>query len=223
MKQLTPEWAFSKFCILWFVVLAFTAARAGAADEPTLVLTETDDTKTVNLGDNKAVLVKLIGNPTTGYSWVLGKIEGPALQLVGGVDYERGGGPGVGEGGNFLARFSVAGSGEAKIQMEYRRAWEKDKPPAKTFTVTVMVKGPETKPESKSATTLTPMPSTVPTTKPSSAPTTAPTTSASTVPTTKPSTTPTTGPAAAPATAPASAPATHPTRGPTTRPTTNSG
>jgi len=36
----------------------------------------------------------------------------------------------------------VAKPGKATVVMEYRRPWEKDKPAARTFTVTVDLKDP---------------------------------------------------------------------------------
>ena len=111
------------------------------ADQTSVVLSETDDGKTIEVNDAKSVVVKLTGNPSTGYTWLVAKVEGTALQQVGGVQYEAGGGPGVvGAGGTFQATFNVTASGEAKIALEYRRSWEKDKAPAKTFSVTLKVK-----------------------------------------------------------------------------------
>lgn len=106
-----------------------------------LNVTDADDGKTVSARDAKAVEVRLSGNPTTGYSWFVAKVDGPALRPSGEVRYEKGAAAAgrVGAGGTFVAAFDVAEPGKATVVMEYRRPWEKDKPAAKTFTVTVEV------------------------------------------------------------------------------------
>jgi inhibitor of cysteine peptidase len=151
------------FCLL--ACMVSLPARHARAEEPSVVLSELDDGKTVDAVAGKTVLIKLTGNPTTGYSWVVAKVDGPGVQQVGGVAYKTGGGPGVGEGGTFLATFSVAAKGQAKIILEYRRPWEKDKPPAKTFAVTIQVKGNPTS---------TTSPATGPATAPATGPSTEP-------------------------------------------------
>jgi predicted secreted protein len=198
--------------VLLACLVAAFGGRAAWADEPVLVLSELDDGKTVNVSAAKSVQVKLAGNPTTGYSWVVSKVDGNALQQVGGVDYARGGGPGVGEGGAFLATFNVANVGKTVVVMEYRRSWEKEKPPAKTFTVTLEVVDKNGKPAS--------MPSSAPATGPSTGPASAPSTGPASAPSTGPASAPTTAPTTAPVTQPATAPATAPSTRPTTAPAT---
>jgi inhibitor of cysteine peptidase len=45
----------------------------------------------------------------------------------------------AGSGGTQIFQFAADVSGSAKITLEYRRPWEKDAPPAKTFSVTINV------------------------------------------------------------------------------------
>ena len=46
----------------------------------------------------------------------------------------------VGGGGKYVFTFRATKAGTAKLILEYKRGWEKGKPPAKTFTLTVVIK-----------------------------------------------------------------------------------
>jgi predicted secreted protein len=46
----------------------------------------------------------------------------------------------VGGGGTFSLLLNAAAAGTAKVTLVYARSWEKDKPPAETFTATFAVK-----------------------------------------------------------------------------------
>jgi predicted secreted protein len=105
-------------------------------------LTADDNGKTIPLTtDTKTITITLAGNPTTGYSWTLAKIDGKSLDAVGDVAYKPDAAPRgmVGSGGVFVATFDVIAPGKTTITLEYKRPWEKDTPAAKTFTVTIDV------------------------------------------------------------------------------------
>ncbi len=69
-----------------------------------------------------------------------GKIEGDAVEQVGRAKRViiRRGGKRVGE--KYFFTFRAVKPGQAKLVLEYKRAWEKDKPPLETFTLTATVK-----------------------------------------------------------------------------------
>ena len=115
-----------------------TTAPAKSAE---LAVTAADDAQTLKLGDNTAVAVSLAGNPTTGYSWTLTKIDGTALEQVGDIQYVADRVPAgmVGSGGTFVAHFRAAKAGQSTLTFGYARPWEKTTPPVKTFTVTIVV------------------------------------------------------------------------------------
>ncbi len=119
----------------------------------TLELDEPFNGKTVSATVGQNIIIRLKGNVTTGYSWVVGEIEGDALGQVGKVKYVSdqppmpAGGRGrrlmrhrVGGGGKYVFTFTAKKPGTAKLTLEYKRGWEKNKPPAKTLTLTVNVK-----------------------------------------------------------------------------------
>jgi inhibitor of cysteine peptidase len=107
-----------------------------------LTLGEEANGKTVAAEVKQTLLVKLPGNITTGYSWGVSKLEGEALEMVGKPDYVADKAPKkmVGSGGTFHLTFRAVKPGKATVTLAYARPWEKDTPPAKTFTLTVEVK-----------------------------------------------------------------------------------
>ena len=74
-------------------------------------------------------------NPTTGYRWEFRSNGEPVCRLVS-TEFDASLG-GIGSGGNRRWRFQVAETGVATIKLVYQRAFETDKPPAKSFEVTV--------------------------------------------------------------------------------------
>jgi inhibitor of cysteine peptidase len=138
------------FCfagVLSTAVLMFGTAASG--DEPTAPeaakpaqkLTEADNGKTIKVKVDDLVVISLVGNPTTGFSWRTAKLDGKAIEQVGDPKYttnrHR---PGmVGVGGTFMFKFNAAKAGKTEVNLEYVRPWEKDKKPVKTFAVTVEV------------------------------------------------------------------------------------
>ncbi len=128
-------------------------AKSASSGLTPLKLDESFNGKTVSATVGQEIIIRLKGNATTGYSWVVGKIEGDALGQVGKVKYVSdqppmpapGRGRGlmmhrVGGGGKYVFTFTATKAGTAKLTLEYRRGWEKNKPAAKTFTLNVKVK-----------------------------------------------------------------------------------
>lgn len=116
------------------------AAPAPAAIPPVMV-TESDAGKTVTVTKNAQLEITLPGNITTGYSWKVTGLEGDSLKPVGQPQYLPSPAPAerVGTGGQFVFKFAAIKPGTTKLTLAYARPWEKDTPPAKTFTLTVAV------------------------------------------------------------------------------------
>jgi inhibitor of cysteine peptidase len=103
-------------------------------------ITDEDNGKDIDLTSGGTLIVKLKSNPSTGYSWVVAGDPSP-LKLVK-TAYRRNtasskaaGAPGV-----QVLQFSAGSAGIATLQVIYRRAWEYNVPPAKTFGVRVKVR-----------------------------------------------------------------------------------
>ena len=85
------------------------------------------------------LVIRLQTNPSTGYGWTYTVTGDEVLRL----DTVTGEAPApngmVGVPGDQVWSFHAQGSGRAVLTYVYKRAWEKNEPPAKTFTLTVVV------------------------------------------------------------------------------------
>ncbi len=112
-------------------------AVAEARTTSTITVGAAANGKTVRLYPADTLVVRLSGNPTTGYRWSVAQAPKP-LRLVG-TTY-RPAPPGrLGQGGTFVFRFR-AKSGSGVLRLVYRRPWEQRKPPLRTFSLTVRVR-----------------------------------------------------------------------------------
>ena len=107
-------------------------------------LTAADNGKTLKATVGEMIAISLEGNPTTGFSWQIGEVNGKAVQAAGEPQYAPQPNPAgmVGTGGTFVCRFKAVGPGKATVTLHYRRPWEKNIPPAETFTATIEVQTP---------------------------------------------------------------------------------
>ena len=119
-----------------------TPATKPADTAKPIALDKSANGRTVTPVPGQQVVISLKGTPTTGYSWSCAGIEGDAVVAVGKVTYVQDRSrPGMaGVGGKFVATFKAVKIGKSIITLEYKRPWEKGKPPAETFTLTVEVK-----------------------------------------------------------------------------------
>ena len=124
-----------------FLVIALLALSAFAADAPP-TLTAADDGKIVTYSVlTKTVSVVLDGNPTTGFSWSITKIDGKSIVPNGEIAYKPNPAPGrmVGGGGQFTANFDVKELGKTTFTLQYKRPWETANPAAKSVTLTINI------------------------------------------------------------------------------------
>ena len=87
--------------------------------------------------------IKLPANPSTGYQWEVSRYDPKVLELLSRAYHspER---PRIGQMGETvftwrLLRPQMKRQEVTKIQLNYCRSWEKDKPAAKTQTIAVMI------------------------------------------------------------------------------------
>jgi len=110
----------------------------------TRVLDEDDNGRTITMDIGNTLIVRLPGNPTTGYLWECTQplTEG-ILQPVGEVEFQSEPAPSgmVGVSGVFIFRFRIIASGTVPLQLVYHRPWEEEA--IETFSVTIVVGGQE--------------------------------------------------------------------------------
>ncbi len=129
-------------CVIALLVAGCaTSATSGATAVPgELWLKEENNGQRVAVNAGQTLGVDLESIPGTGYSWQVKSIDEKILQQVGEPEFKndasanRVGGP-----ARQLMRFKIGGKGETKLELVYTRPWEKDQPPAKTWSVTVVV------------------------------------------------------------------------------------
>jgi inhibitor of cysteine peptidase len=105
-------------------------------------LSDPDNGAVVNLTRGGKLIIALASNPSTGFSWYLGERAEPGLELVDGPRYVPPGStqPVLGAPGTEVFTFNATEVGTAQIVLEYRRSFEPDLPPSKTFRVTAEVR-----------------------------------------------------------------------------------
>ena len=95
----------------------------------------------MTVAKGKDIVVRLAGNPTTGYSWKVGEITGDAVKSQGDPAYEptKTAQRMVGSGGTFVFKLQTVKAGKSTVKLEYARPWEKGTAPVQTFTATIEV------------------------------------------------------------------------------------
>jgi inhibitor of cysteine peptidase len=124
---------------LALVMLLTLSVAASATDEKTVTITDKDKDPKVELAKGDKLLVKLAANPTTGFTWVVAK-DSDKLKSAGKPEYEAADKGKVGGGGTQTFTFTAQTTGELEVEMQYKRPFEKDKEPAKTFKFKVTIK-----------------------------------------------------------------------------------
>ncbi|MBB1606353.1 MULTISPECIES: protease inhibitor I42 family protein [Pseudomonas] len=109
---------------------------AACASQPKPVVSLEDDKpcKPLELHQGQELVLMLPSNPTTGFRWELRNPASHVLASLGPEVYNNPEDSGlVGSAGESTWRFRVTASGEDHLQLAYRRPWEADVAPERTF------------------------------------------------------------------------------------------
>lgn len=122
--------------------LGQTPAAASKAQPavPNVVLTEQDNGRDVDLSVGTDLLVKLPSNPSTGYNWSIAGDPSPLKLEKASFRKSTTKAKVVGASGTAVFRLTANSSGLATLTLVYRRSWEYNIPPIKTFAVRVDVR-----------------------------------------------------------------------------------
>jgi predicted secreted protein len=119
-----------------------TEASKTISDVPEVVnVNDSDNGSQVTLRQGQILAVTLESNPSTGYSWDRIEKENSILEKFGDTLYfpsEDDDGI-VGAGGWEILYFKSINIGQETLELVYRRSWETDVEPAKTFSIDVVV------------------------------------------------------------------------------------
>jgi len=133
------------FCLLLLVAVPFAAsqepkaATSGSKAASPVVATEADNNGRLTVARGTLLLVRLKANPTTGYSWQLGSDPKPLALQSSEFERSKQDQPLAGSPEIQVMRFETSAVGTASLVLEYRRPWEKNAAPAKTFKLQVTV------------------------------------------------------------------------------------
>jgi inhibitor of cysteine peptidase len=116
-----------------------TACAPAATGQPDAVIQKDQDGQTIQLSKGSAFTISLPGNPTTGYSWEVSEIDPKVIEQDGDWTFKAESDK-IGAPGMLALPFKAAGSGQCTLKLIYHRSFEKDVPPADTFSVTIVVK-----------------------------------------------------------------------------------
>ena len=105
-----------------------------------VTVTDIDNGKDIDLPSNETLIVKLGSNPSTGYNWAV--LGDPAPLQLQKTSYRKNpkSSQAVGVPGVQIFQFSASSAGIANLSLGYRRSWEYNVPPAKSFSVRVNVR-----------------------------------------------------------------------------------
>jgi len=131
------DWAIS-FAIL--LTLMIEANGIQVSGDKTVTITDKDKEAKVELAKGDKLLVKLAANPTTGFTWVIASKEDAKLKAADKPVYEAAEKGKVGGGGTQIFTFTATAPGIMEVEMHYKRTFEKDKEPAKTYKFKVTIK-----------------------------------------------------------------------------------
>jgi len=124
---------------MYTIPIIFLAVLFCATSPVSVKLSEKDLGRTVEMSVGDVLEVILKGNPTTGYIWDVASPDKGMLKQVGEAEFEPDR-KARGSGGNILLRFEAVKVGKTMLKLIYRRPFEKNKRPTKTFEVKVTVK-----------------------------------------------------------------------------------
>ncbi|MHB9112153.1 MAG: protease inhibitor I42 family protein [Thermoleophilia bacterium] len=108
-----------------------------------VTVTDVNSGETIELQQGQKLILRLPGNPSTGYSWSQAGTSAGVLTADGSFTFEQdqsgGNPPPPGAGGTEVCTFTATAAGQQNLQLEYKRSWETDVPPAKSVTYIIKV------------------------------------------------------------------------------------
>lgn len=107
---------------------------------PDVTLTEQDNGKEIDLTTGTMLIVKLPGNPSTGYSWTVAGDPAPLRLRRTSFQKSSQKTAAMGRSGVAVFQLTAASAGLSNLTLVYRRSWEYNMAPAKTFSVRVDVR-----------------------------------------------------------------------------------
>ncbi len=127
----------------WPTVAASAAPRP-ASRSAWFEIAKSDSGKRARVPVGQYILIRLPGNPTTGFEWRVAAIAGQSVRLLSEPQYvPPANSAAAGAGGVYWFKFLAVAAGATKIQLIYVRPWEKGQAPVDAFQITVEALAPQ--------------------------------------------------------------------------------
>jgi len=126
------------FAMMILALLAGSLAACQSTAEP-ITISEQDAGKTITLKTGDTLLIELDGNITTGFNWIPAPQDPILLNQVGETEVTPESDQ-LGAPGKIVLQFKAVAQGQTLLHLDYKRSWETDVAPEKSFEVTVVVK-----------------------------------------------------------------------------------
>lgn len=155
--------------LLSFLLPFINAIAAPPSDDPDhgeIRLSAKDDSRQIELTEGQVLVISLESNPSTGYIWEVEEADETILRQTGKIEFEpelhlAGAAGLLGAPAKQTMRFEAVASGRTDLRLVYRRLWEQDVKPARTFSLQVQGVGPFTQAKSPTPTASPPVESAV--------------------------------------------------------------
>jgi inhibitor of cysteine peptidase len=109
------------------------------AESDVVVLTSVDNGRTLEVGVDTIIEVRLDENPTTGYRWALVEPETEGVVPLQDTSFVLAEKPLVGQGGTRVFIYRALAPGRQEIRLKHWQEWEGEKSVTERFTVFVTV------------------------------------------------------------------------------------
>lgn len=131
-----------------FTTPAHAAPHGALRSEGKVVeVTDRDNNETVNLSVGDKLVVRLVSNPSTGYSWKVGEINQQLLRLLGSPRFEAGKSGLLGAPGVEVFEFEARAPGGSGLGLLYQNPSNRGVQAAHTFRLRVVTRGSGENPE----------------------------------------------------------------------------
>jgi inhibitor of cysteine peptidase len=127
----------SPLCISALLLLSNCAA---SSPQPKVIpVDEKKNGGKIDLVVGDELEISLQGNPTTGYEWMIDRMDTKALSLVNDPEYKSTG-DALGASGQYFIRIKTLSPGDTTVRLVYRRSFDKKEvPPADEYEITLHI------------------------------------------------------------------------------------
>lgn len=126
------------FVLMFIILLAGSLAACQSTAEP-IRISEKDAGKIITMKNGDTLLVELDGNVTTGFNWIPAPQKPVLLSQMDEAKVTPESNK-IGAPGKIVLSFKAVAQGQTALHLDYKRSWDANVTPAKTFEVTVIVK-----------------------------------------------------------------------------------